>query len=273
LKQWLQSSAPLPIDWSCECVRQAALGLQYAHEQGIVHRDIKPSNLLLVQKSAADAPHVKIADFGLARAAFDATDGAGLTRIGQGVGTSEYVAPEQAGDATSADIRSDIFSVGCTLFELLSGQLPFNGSSSFERLMARFKQDAPTVSSLRTEVSPELDRVVARMLARDPDQRFQTPAELAEALGPFCRPVEAANGMGAATSVGAREVPAAKGVDIVDPALNDFLESLSGEFSSRSLPNLAISGNRDSSRRGLSVTIAAVAVLILLVVVSWTLSG
>ena len=92
LKQWLKVIGQLPVDWSCECIVQSALGLQYAHDRGIVHRDIKPSNLLLATKSKTEWPHVKIADFGLARVGMDLAEEGGLTRIGQGLGTSEYVA-------------------------------------------------------------------------------------------------------------------------------------------------------------------------------------
>jgi serine/threonine protein kinase len=261
------------VNWSCECIRQAALGLQYAHERGIVHRDIKPSNLLLVQKSLREPPHVKIADFGLARAGLEVVDGQGLTRIGQGLGTSEYVAPEQASDSTTADIRSDIFSLGCTLFETLTGKLPFRGGNSFERLMARFKQDASPVSSLRPGIPPELDHVVARMIARDAERRYQTPAEVAQALAPFCVFNQASpGGVGNELPEQPSDKSAVDGIDS-DSAFDQLLESLSGDFSSRSLSCLPRGTNRRQLLVGVPVAIATVAVLALIFIVSWTLSG
>jgi len=271
LKWWIDAAAPLPIGWSCECIRQAALGLQYAHERGIVHRDIKPSNLLLVQKSLNEPPHVKIADFGLARAGFDAIEAPGLTRVGQAVGTSEYIAPEQASDSTAADIRSDIFSLGCTLFELLTGQFPFGGESPFERLMARFQQDAPPASSLRNEVPPDLDRVVARMLERDPDRRFQAPAEVAEALVPFTGPELTVFREPGGPPVSAMPDPPSGDGAGSDAALDQFLESLSGELGSHSFSTL--SRPRRSLRvRGLLLALAALATL-LLALAAWTFSS
>ena len=193
---------PLPVHLACDYVRQAALGLQHAHERGLVHRDIKPSNLLLTRGVPRDAdddthlersaflarPRVKVLDFGLARYTSELSADGGITATGQTLGTPDYVAPEQAQDVTKADIRSDIYSLGCTLFRLLAGRSPFVGSSPMEVLMARVLTDAPRLRSVRPDVSPELDDVVARMLHRDPGRRFQTPREVAEALVPFCRP-------------------------------------------------------------------------------------
>ena len=272
LKKWIDAAAPLPIGWSCECIRQAALGLQYAHERGIVHRDIKPSNLLLVQKSLQEPPHVKIADFGLARAGFDGIEAGGLTRVGQAVGTSEYIAPEQASDSTAVDIRSDIFSLGCTLFELLTGQFPFRGASPFERLMARFQQDAPPASSLRGEVPPDLDRVVARMLERDPDRRFQTPSDVVEALVPFTSPELTVFREPGGAPVNRTPDPSTADLAGSDAALDQFLESLSGELNSHSFSTLS-KPRRRLRAAGLSLAIAALAMLLLLVVVSWTLGS
>lgn len=186
LKTWRRRHGQAPIDWGCECIRQAALGLQHAFERGMVHRDIKPGNLL-VTKGPAGAPLIKILDMGLSRFASEAgtAHDAGLTKTGQVMGTPDYIAPEQARDARSADIRADIFSLGCTLFELLAGRLPFTGKNIMEKLMARALHDAPRLVTLRSEVPAELDAAVARALAREPADRFQTPAELAAALAPF----------------------------------------------------------------------------------------
>jgi WD40 repeat protein/serine/threonine protein kinase len=183
----IRQNGRLPVDWSCECIRQAALGLQYAHEKGMVHRDIKPTNLLVTKDSDSGRPLVKILDLGLARGAGMRGGSGSLTQIGQFLGTPDYVSPEQGEDVRRADIRSDIFSLGCTFFRMLTAQLPFQGESVIEKLAARETTDAPRVSSLRNDVPPELDAVVAKMLARDPKARYQTPQELAQALAPLAR--------------------------------------------------------------------------------------
>jgi serine/threonine protein kinase/WD40 repeat protein len=186
----------LPIGLACEFIRQAAKGLQHAHEKGLVHRDIKPTNLLVTRDAESGRPLVKILDLGLARfvsetcAAEAAASGVlsadgSLTQIGQFLGTPDYISPEQARDTRSADIRSDIFSLGCTLLRLLTGELPFLGETVVEKLEAREKHAAVRAKAIRSDVPLELDAIVARMLARDPDDRYQTPSEVAQALAPF----------------------------------------------------------------------------------------
>jgi serine/threonine protein kinase len=187
---WLvKQNGPLPVEWSCECIRQAAQGLQYAHEKGMVHRDIKPTNLLVAKDRESNRPLVKILDLGLARGSGMRGGSGALTQIGQFLGTPDYISPEQGQDTRLADIRSDIFSLGCTFFRMLTAQLPFPGESVAEKLAARETIDAPRISTLRSEVPAELDIVVARMLARDPNSRYQTPREVAQALAPFTRRV------------------------------------------------------------------------------------
>lgn len=188
LRYWIAAAGPLPVGWSCACIRQAAMGLHYAFERGVTHRDLKPSNLLVRGKLLDAEPHLRIVDFGLARVSESHDQEEKLTRIGRTVGTWEYMAPEQAQDSESADVRSDIFSLGCTLFQMISGALPFQGKNAVESLMVRLKTEAPRLSAIRGDVEPWLDNVVARMLSRNPDQRFQTPAELADALAAAPRP-------------------------------------------------------------------------------------
>jgi len=186
LRVWLQKYGTLPIDWACECIRQAAIGLQHAHERGLVHRDIKPENLLVEDPQPFSRPSVKILDLGLARLmGAESPEEAALREAGQIMGTADYIAPEQVEQTELADVRSDIFSLGCTLFKLLSGRLPFEGANYAEKLVARVTQDAPAPSGFREELPPGLDRVVAKMLKRSPDERYQSPAEVAEALFPF----------------------------------------------------------------------------------------
>lgn len=183
----LKRNPVLPIGWSCEVIRQAALGLQHAHECGMVHRDIKPSNLLITKDDGSALPHVKILDLGLSRFVSETGDdsASGLTQTGVVVGTPDYMAPEQAANTRGADIRSDIFGLGCTLFRMLTGRLPYTGINVMEKLMARAMQDAPRASSLRPEIPTGLDDVIAKMLARDPTQRFQTPKQAASALATY----------------------------------------------------------------------------------------
>jgi WD40 repeat protein/serine/threonine protein kinase len=186
---------PLPVAEACEYIRQAAVGLAHAHSLGMVHRDIKPANLLLsipsksgTQKPGARTadetalPVVKILDFGLARLATETQGESELTQTGQVMGTPDYIAPEQARDTRTADFRSDVYSLGCTLFRLLTGRVPFVRQSVMEKLLARALEDAPRARSLRQDLPPALDDCIARMLARDPAQRFQTAGDVVQTL-------------------------------------------------------------------------------------------
>ena len=190
---------PLPVIEACDFVRQAAEGLQHAHEQGMVHRDIKPHNLML-----ADTGQVRILDFGLAGIASEAvadvasvrtnehpgTESVGpghLTAMGSVMGTPDYMAPEQAADAHSADIRADIYSLGCTLHFLLMGKPPFEADSVLTKLKAHAEQPPSSLTLLRKDVPLELSKIAARMMAKNLNERFQTPAEVANALAPFAK--------------------------------------------------------------------------------------
>jgi serine/threonine protein kinase len=190
-----------PAGLACEIIRQAALGLQYAHEHGMVHRDIKPANLVVTSahprsgdtkiEGWPEAPLVKILDFGLAR--LSVAEGAGLgkgetlTREGYIVGTPEYMAPEQARDSRLVDIRSDIYSLGCTLYMLLAGRPPFKAASSFEMAVMHLNTPPDPVARFNPTLPPELSVLVHRMLAKRPDDRFQTPGAVANALQPWAR--------------------------------------------------------------------------------------
>jgi serine/threonine protein kinase len=184
LKNYITSLQPMTLPWICECIRQAALGLQHAADQGMVHRDIKPANLMVCQTDSQVHPIVKILDFGLARFVSETEEDGGLTRDGQAVGTPDYIAPEQAQNSRSADVRADIYSLGCTFFEMLTGQIPFPVENLTEKLLQRVTHEVPRVRSLRPEIPQEIDDLVARMVRRNPAERFQTPAELASALLP-----------------------------------------------------------------------------------------
>ena len=183
-RQWEPQLAP--IGWSCECVRQVALGLAHAHARGIVHRDVKPSNLLVSMSQSRTNPHVKIIDFGLALAYDRADSETRMTNMREVFGTPEYMSPEQAESARNSDIRSDIYSLGITLFRLLTDSLPFAGSTPARQYIARIEEDPPPVSSRRGDVPAGLDALVLKMLARDREDRIQTPAEVVAGLTPYC---------------------------------------------------------------------------------------
>ena len=186
LSKLVKAKGPLSVAHACHFAYQAALGLQHAHEAGLIHRDIKPANLMLtrVGKKAT----IKVLDFGLAKVTREAKLDDGLTLEGQALGTPDYNAPEQILDAQSADIRADIYSLGCTLYYLLAGRPPFKAQSLYDMYQAHISRDAETLNFVRPEVPSELGALVAKMMAKDPARRFQTPGEVAEALKPFFKP-------------------------------------------------------------------------------------
>ncbi len=183
LSKLVKTKGPLSVAHASYFIHQAALGLQHAHEEGMVHRDIKPGNLMLSRKG--DRAIIKILDFGLAKATREQPLDRGLTQEGQMLGTPDYIAPEQTLDAQKADIRADIYSLGCTLYYLLKGGPPFQGSSLFEVLQSHQSKEARPLDLVRADVPAELTAVVARMMAKEPENRFQTSAEVARALAPF----------------------------------------------------------------------------------------
>jgi serine/threonine protein kinase len=183
LSKLVKTKGPLSVAHASYFIHQAALGLQHAHEEGMVHRDIKPGNLMLSRKG--DRATIKVLDFGLAKATREQPLDRGLTQEGQMLGTPDYIAPEQTLDAQKADIRADIYSLGCTLYYLLKGGPPFQGSSLFEVLQSHQSREPRPLDLVRADVPAELTTVVARMMAKQPENRFQTPAEVAKALVPF----------------------------------------------------------------------------------------
>ena len=185
LSKMVKSRGPLPVAHACLFTQQAALGLQHAHEEGMVHRDIKPGNLMVTRRG--DKALVKVLDFGLAKAAREGEFDAGLTHEGQMLGTPDFIAPEQIVDAQKADIRADIYSLGCTLYYLLSGGPPFRGTSLYDLFQAHHSMDAKPLNFARPEVPAELAALVAKMMAKEPERRFRTPAEISLALTPFTK--------------------------------------------------------------------------------------
>ncbi len=185
LARTVKTKGPLSVVHACYFIHQAALGLQHAHELGMVHRDIKPSNLMLVR--SGNRAVIKILDFGLAKVRRERPADGALTAAGQWLGTPEFIAPEQIHDARQADIRADIYSLGCTFYYLLTGRPPFQATTRYEIYQAHHSMDAPLVNLVRPDVPVELAVLVATMMAKEPEKRFQTPKELAQALVPFLK--------------------------------------------------------------------------------------
>ncbi|HEV3115990.1 MAG TPA: protein kinase [Gemmataceae bacterium] len=174
LEQYVNDHGPLPIEQACEYIRQAASGLQHAYEHGLVHRDIKPSNLLLTAQN-----QVKILDFGLARVCRRRHTEAHIM-----LGSVDYMAPEQARDARSVDIRADIYGLGGIFYWLLTGKKPFpNERPVLEELLARQRESPTSLRALRPDVPLGLEAIVTQMMAVDPGDRYATPLAVLSALG------------------------------------------------------------------------------------------
>lgn len=203
LDEVLTRRKKLPPSEAARLLAQALDGLQHLHDKRMVHRDLKPANLMLVPLTAARAETtlqatLKILDIGLGRELFDddntATQDLMLTAEGSLVGTPDYLAPEQARDARQSDVRSDIYSLGCVLFALLAGRPPFVEKNVMATMVKHATEPIPSLASLGVMVPPGLQAIVQRMVAKDPNDRYQTPAEAAFALQPYL-PNDAAEAM------------------------------------------------------------------------------
>jgi serine/threonine protein kinase len=183
LSRLVRRHGPVRLADACEMIRQAAIGLQYAHEHSLVHRDIKPSNLMLQRDGT-----VKILDLGLARADIEFFDNENsladpdLTGTHVALGTADYIAPEQADDPTRVDIRADIYSIGCTLFKLLTGRAPFAMENTLDKLAAHSERPIPEIQGIPEQVM----EIIYQMTAKSLSHRFAQPNDVIEAIKPFC---------------------------------------------------------------------------------------
>ena len=178
LNSTIHDHGPLPIAEAVDCILQAARGLEYAHREGIIHRDIKPANLLLDQQGV-----VKVTDLGLARLHEQNSAGqTNLTQAGGIVGTADYMSPEQAFDSATLDHRTDIYSLGCTLYFLLLGKAPFSGTSIMATLLKHLEGPIPLLPALRPDVTAAVDQAFRKMIAKKSIDRFQSMGEVVQAF-------------------------------------------------------------------------------------------
>src|ERR1041384_8233319 len=175
LRDRLARERRLPVDDALQIAREAAEALGYAHARGVIHRDIKPENILLENR------HAVLADFGIAKAV-SALGGGSLTQTGLAVGTPAYMSPEQVLADATLDGRSDLYSLGCVLFEMLTGEAPFAAATPQRTIARRLTEPPPVLVAPRPEAGPELSGVMERVLATDPAVRHATAAEFANAL-------------------------------------------------------------------------------------------
>ncbi len=175
LRDRLNREGQLPIEDAVTITGEVATALSYAHSRDVVHRDVKPENILLSEGQAI------VADFGIA-GAIDAAGGGKLTRTGLVLGTPAYMSPEQGAGERALDGRSDVYSLGCLLYEMLAGEPPFTGPTAQAIIAKRFTDPVPSVRRLRETVSVPMDQAIVKALARAPADRFATPHQFAEAL-------------------------------------------------------------------------------------------
>ena len=166
-------AGPIPVKEAIACMSQVLTALSYAHEQSVVHREISPANILLGPDGA-----VKLTGFGLAKSATDPQ----LTRIGTVMGWLEYMSPEQVTVVETVDGRTDIYSAGAVLYEMVTGQIPFICKTQFDVMAAHVKTPPPPPIGIKPDLSPELNQIILTALEKDPARRFQTAAQFREAI-------------------------------------------------------------------------------------------
>ena len=183
LLEVVQEKGPVPFADAAEYVRQSAHGLDHAHQAGLVHRDVKPGNLLVTPTGV-----IKVLDLGLARFFDDGDHSLTVQHDEKVLGTADYISPEQAIDSHKVDRRTDIYSLGCTLYYLLSGHPPFNSGSLAQRLMAHQTKPAPSITNERPDVPVSLLAIMEKMMAKKVEERYQTAQAVADAIANWQKP-------------------------------------------------------------------------------------
>ena len=173
LKERIKGLRP-DLKFTSKAIAQIASALDYAHSEGIIHRDVKPANVLI-----SKSDWVQLSDFGIAKIAAETQ---GLTGEGVGVGTPEYMAPEQATDATNADARVDVYALGVILYQMVTGKLPYTGDTPMGVVIKHMQAPLPLVREVSPDAPESVERIVLRAMAKNPDDRFQTPGDLSAAL-------------------------------------------------------------------------------------------
>ena len=192
LAQRVEKKGPLHVATACEYIRQTASGMQYAHQRGMIHRDIKPQNLMLTRDKAT----IKILDLGLARltgADGDLTGGTQITQDGAIIGSLDFMSPEQAASPHKVDLRADIYSIGCTFYYLLTGRVPFPGGTMMEKIALHRDSFPVPVDAIRPSIPAAVSKIVNRLMAKDPLDRYQSCHELIAAIDEILEPNPALN--------------------------------------------------------------------------------
>jgi serine/threonine-protein kinase len=272
LQSTLDSEGPMPIPRAVGCIMHAAAGLQYAHQKGVIHRDIRPANLVLTKDGI-----VKVMDMGLARS----LDGSRLdVAKSQELGAVAFLAPELALETVEIDARVDVYSLGATLYALVTGKPPFEGTAAQSALAVQLRVPPP-LAQIRPEVPPALSDAVARMMTKNPAERFQSAAEVIAALTPFSPSTDIVPG---STVVGQQTlpttpVPAAPRISATNqeplPSPKSWHPSSPGKAVTShifmpSTPNARAAATSTSNRGfwlGIAGTVLAVAVIVGLVIV------
>src|SRR5918997_6000963 len=208
LKEVIRSEGPMPLKRVAEIVRQVAGALGAAHDEGVVHRDLKSDNIMLDETAGGD--WAKVLDFGIAKIKEKVeTQDPELTAPNLIIGTPQYMSPEQCSGASKIDARSDIYSHGIIIYELLAGHVPFTADSPTEVMVKQMQEPAPSLLEERDDLPAAIDALVQRALAKNPDHRFQTAGELSEAF--VAAAAEDAPGAAAATAVARTPVTDGRG--------------------------------------------------------------